>query len=412
MNFDQFLNGQLERIQSAGLRRFLRVLESPQGPEVSCDGRLLANFSSNDYLGLAAHPKIRNAAHDALEGAGAGAGASRLVCGTHRHHLRLEESLARFKQTEAALSFSSGYSAALGTIPTLAGKNDVIIMDKLCHACLVDGARLGGASIRVFPHNRLEKLEDHLRWAAETRPAARVLVLVESVYSMDGDRAPLPEIVELKDRFGAWLFVDEAHGIGVVGKQGRGLAGEAGIASRIEVQMGTLGKALGSSGAYICGSAALRDYLINRARSFIFSTAPPPHCAAASCAAVELLEAEEGEALVRKLQENIATLASGLSAPAQSAIFPVIVGDEELAMDASRSLLAESFLVPAIRYPTVARGSARLRITVTAAHHREMIERLATAVALRRSGHGRILSTGARIGDANSPSSLETSGRD
>jgi len=380
MNFDQFLTSELERIQNAGLRRSLRVLDSPQGPEVSCDGRLLANFSSNDYLGLAAHPSLRKAAHDALEEAGAGAGASRLICGTHWHHQRLEEALARFKQTEAALSFSSGYSAALGTIPALAGKGDVIILDKLCHACLVDGARLSGASMRVFPHNRLEKLESHLRWAAETRPTARVLVLVESVYSMDGDRAPLLEIVQLKDRFGAWLLVDEAHGIGVVGKHGRGLADESGVSDRIEVQMGTLGKALGSSGAYICGTAALRDYLTNRARSFIFSTAPPPHCAAASCAAVELLESDEGGGLMRKLKENMATLASGLLAPAQSAIFPVIVGGEELAMNASRTLLAENFLVPAIRYPTVARGSARLRITVTAAHHREMIERLVTAV--------------------------------
>ena len=386
MNFDQFLTSELERIQDSGLRRYLRVLDSPQGPEVSCNERLLANFSSNDYLGLAAHQALRKAAHDALEEAGAGAGASRLVCGTHWHHQRLEEALARFKQTEAALSFSSGYAAALGTIPALAGNGDVIILDKLCHACLVDGARLSGASIRVFPHNRLEILESHLRWAAETHPDARLLVLVESVYSMDGDRAPLHEIVELKERFGAWLLVDEAHAIGVVGKQGRGLADESGASNRIEVQMGTLGKALGSSGAYICGSAALRDYLINRARSFIFSTAPPPHCAAASRAALELLESDEGEALVRKLQENMATLASGLRAPAQSAIFPVIVGGEELAMDASRMLLAEDFLVPAIRYPTVARGSARLRITVTADHQREMIERLVTAVSSLR-GH-------------------------
>ncbi len=381
MNFDQFLTSELERIRDAGLRRFLRILDSPQGPEVSCGARLLANFSSNDYLGLAAHQDLRKAAHDALEEAGAGAGASRLVCGTHRHHQRLEEALRRFKQTEAALSFSSGYAAALGTIPALAGKGDVIILDKLCHACLVDGARLSGASMRVFPHNRLEKLESHLRWAAEKHPDARVLVLIESVYSMDGDRAPLAEIVELKERFGAWLLVDEAHGIGVIGKQGRGLADESGVSTRIDIQMGTLGKALGSSGAYICGSAALRDYLINRARSFIFSTAPPPHCAAVSCAAVELLESDEGGALVRKLQENMATLASGLLAPAQSAIFPVIVGGEERAMEASTTLLAAGFLVPAIRYPTVARGSARLRITVTAAHQREMIERLVPAVS-------------------------------
>ena len=393
MNLDRFLTRELEQIQKAGLRRSLRVLDSPQGPEVSCDARLLANFSSNDYLGLAAHPLLRRAAHVALDEAGAGMGAARLICGTHRHHQRLEEALARFKRTEGALSFSSGYAAALGTIPALAGKGDVIILDKLCHACLVDGARLSGASMRVFPHNRLEILEDHLRWAAEKHRDARIIVLVESVYSMDGDRAPLVEIVELKERFGAWLFVDEAHGIGVVGKQGRGLADDSGVSDRIDVQMGTLGKALGSAGAYICGSSALRDYLVNRARSFIFSTAPPPHCAAISCAAVELLESDEGGALVRKLQENIATLASSLRAPAQSAIFPVAIGGEELAMEISRTLLAEGLLVPAIRYPTVARGSARLRITVTAAHQPEMIKRLVTAVRSLRSAHQAISDT-------------------
>ena len=379
MNFDQFLRTELERIENEGLRRSLRILDSPQGPEVSCDGRVLANFSSNDYLGLAAHPKLQEAAREALHEAGSGAGASRLVCGTHLHHQQLEVALSRFKQTEAALSFSSGYAAALGTIPALVANGDIVILDKLCHACLVDGARLSGASIRVFPHNRIETLEGHLRWAAEKHPAARVLVLVESVYSMDGDRAPLREIVELKNRFGAWLFVDEAHGIGVVGKHGRGLVDESGVSAGIEVQMGTLGKALGSCGAYICGSAALRDYLINRARSFIFSTAPPPHCAAASCAAVELLESREGGALVKKLQENISVLANGLRAPAQSAIFPVIVGREDLALDASRTLVEKGFLVPAIRYPTVARNSARLRITVTAAHPLEMIEHLVMA---------------------------------
>jgi 8-amino-7-oxononanoate synthase len=384
MNFDQFLTGELERIQSAGLRRSQRVINSPQGPEVSCDGRLVANFASNDYLGLAAHPNLRDAAREALDEAGVGSGASRLICGTHSHHKLLEEALARFKRTEAALSFSSGYAAALGTIPALAGKGDVIVLDKLCHACLVDGARLAGASMRVFPHNGLEKLESHLRWAVQTFPDARVLVLVESVYSMDGDRAPLREIVELKERFGAWLLVDEAHGIGVVGKQGRGLVDELRLSNRIEAQMGTLGKALGSSGAYICGSVALRDYLTNRARSFIFSTAPPPHCAAASHAAVRLLESAEGEALVARLHENITLLASRLSAPAQSAIFPVVIGGEESAVKASQKLLEQGFLVPAIRYPTVARGSARLRVTVTAAHHHGDMERLASSLASLR----------------------------
>ena len=379
--FDRFLASELERIADAGLRRSLRVVNSPQGPQVFCDGRTLANFSSNDYLGLATHPKLREAAQRALEETGTGMGASRLVCGTHVDHQRLETALARFKQTEAAVTFSSGYSAALGTIPALVGKSDVIILDKLCHACLLDGARLSGASMRVFPHNRLEVLESHLRWAAEVHSTARVLVVIESVYSMDGDRAPLREIVELKDRFEAWLFVDEAHGVGVIGKQGRGLADELGVSDRVEVQMGTLGKALGSSGAYICGSVALRDYLINRARSFIFSTAPPPPCVAAARSAVELLESAEGARLLKILQKNISALARGLQAPGESAIFPIIVGGEELALSASRSLLREGFLIPAIRYPTVAPGAARLRITVTAAHDLALIERLVAIVS-------------------------------
>jgi 7-keto-8-aminopelargonate synthetase-like enzyme len=202
---------------------------------------------------------------------------------------------------------------------------------------------------------------------------------------MDGDRAPLREIVELKERFGAWLFVDEAHGIGVVGSRGRGLVDELDLASRIEVQMGTLGKALGSTGAYICGTAALRDYLVNRARSFIFSTAPPPHCAAAARAAVELLESAEGESLVNSLHENIALFASLLPVPSQSAIFPFILGDEDAAVAASQALLTAGFLVPAIRYPTVARGSARLRATVSASHDRGPIKDLASRLGALRS---------------------------
>ena len=386
MNFDQFLTDELERIQRAGLRRSLRVVNSPQGPDVLLERRWLANFASNDYLGLAAHPKLRDAAREALDEAGTGSGASRLISGTHIQHRRLEETLARFKRTEAALSFSSGYAAALGTIPALVGKGDVIILDKLSHACLVDGARLAGASLRVFPHNRLDKLESHLRWAVQSFPTARVLVLVESVYSMDGDRAPLREIVELKEQFGAWLLVDEAHAIGVVGEQGRGLVDEFLLADRIEVQMGTLGKALGSAGAYICGDAVLCEYLVNRARSFIFSTAPPPHCAAASRAAIELLDSIEGERLVQKLHDNTALLGANLSLPAHSAIFPIILGDGELAVQASGKLLEAGFLVPAIRYPTVARGSERLRVTATAAHEIDTIERLGSHLSEIRGG--------------------------
>ncbi len=379
-SLDAFLAARLAEIEAAGLRRTLRVLASPQGAEVVCDGRQLVNFSSNDYLGLAADPRLRAASAAALDEAGSGSGASRLICGNHALHEKLEHDLARFKRTEAALSFSTGYAAALGTIPAVVGEGDVVILDKLCHASLVDGARLSGAVLRVFPHNHLDKLESHLRWSREKYPAARVLVVAESIYSMDGDRALLREIVELKERFDAWLMLDEAHAVGVLGHHGRGLADELDLADRVEIQMGTLGKALGSSGAYICGSAALRDYLINRARSFIFSTAPPPHCAAASSAAVDILASPDGEALRQKLWRNSEALTAGFDlSVAASAILPIILGPESAAMAAAAKLLERGFLVPAIRYPTVAKGSARLRVTVTASHEPDHIRRLIQA---------------------------------
>lgn len=374
MDFSQYLSEELTRIEAAGLRRRLRVLDSPQGAEIICDGGRVVNFSSNDYLGLSAHPVLRAAAQEAADRAGAGTGASRLVCGNHREHERLEEALASFKNCEAALGFSTGYAAAVGTIPAVVGEGDVVILDKLCHASMVDGARLSGATLRVFPHNHLEKLESHLRWAREKAPQGRILVLAESVYSMDGDRASLREIVELKDRYGAWLFLDEAHAVGVLGHQGRGLAEAEGVAGRIEIQMGTLGKALGSSGAYICGSALLRDFLINRARSFIFSTAPVPAAAAAARAAVELLQTREGEFRLTRLRDNRYRVAGRFALSPDSAIFPFILGAEQTALDAAQSLLGEGFLVPAIRYPTVARGQARLRLTVTAGHDAEQID--------------------------------------
>ena len=239
-------------------------------------GQQLVNFSSNDYLGLANDPRLREAAIDAIEEFGVGAGASRLISGTQSPHVRLETALARWKGTQAALCFSSGYAAAIGTIPALVGKHDVVLLDKLAHASLIDGARLSGAILRVFPHNHLGKLESHLEWAQREHPDRRVLIVTESVFSMDGDRAPLRQLIDLKKRFGAMLLLDEAHAVGVIGPNGRGLAAEEGLAEEVDVQMGTLSKALGVSGGYICGSRGLIEWLVNRARSFIFSTAPPP----------------------------------------------------------------------------------------------------------------------------------------
>ena len=298
------------------------------------------------------------------------------------------EKLAAFKRTEAALSFSSGYAAALGTLAALAGPEDVIILDKLAHASLIDGARLSRATVRVFPHHHLGKLESHLRWARETAPQARVIVVTESVFSMDGDQAPLAEIVEMKERYGAMLLLDEAHAIGVIGDQGRGLAEQCGVAAKVELQLGTLSKALGSAGGYVCASRMLVELLINRARSFIYSTAPLPAAAAAASAALDLLESPAGKARQDALWQRIGGIPAARAAaaccpawPVQSAIVPLILGDERLAMAAAKWLAEKGFLVPAIRYPTVARGSARLRVTLSALHTEEQVRGLCQALA-------------------------------
>ncbi len=384
-SFHAFLSEALEETARANLLRTLRPLDSAQTARVFREGRELLNFSSNDYLGLANHPALREASRCEGERAGFGAGASRLVCGTLAAHEALEAVLAAFKKTEAAVCFSSGYAAAMGVIPAVCGKGDVLILDKLCHACLVDAARLSGAEIRVFPHNHLEKLESHLQWAARTHPRARVMILAESVYSMDGDLAPVADFVALKERFGAWLFLDEAHGVGVLGDQGRGLADAEGVASQVEIQMGTLGKALGAHGAYVAGNRLLREFLINRARSFIYSTAPPAPVAAAARRAIELLQEPEGTARIARLKENTALFSKTLGSPiSPSAILPVLIGDEKDAMDAAARLLEEGFLIPAIRYPTVARGTARLRVTLSSEHRADDI-RLAAEVVRRGS---------------------------
>ena len=274
-SMDGSFREQLDALRDQSLYRQLREIGAAQGATIELDGRRLVNFASNDYLGLANDPRLREAAIATIREFGVGAGASRLVSGTLSPHLRLEEALAEWKKTEAALTFSSGYAAAVGIIPVLVTPNDVVILDKLCHASLIDGVKLSGAVRRIFPHNHLGKLESHLEWARRTHPEARILIVTESVFSMDGDVAPLREIVELKQRFGAFLMLDEAHAVGVIGPNGRGLAAELGLGDQIDIQMGTLSKALGVSGGYVAGSRDLIDFLINRARSFIFSTAQP-----------------------------------------------------------------------------------------------------------------------------------------
>ena len=381
-SLDGFLSSALQELDTQGLRRSLRVIQEIKGTRVKIAGRELQNFSSNDYLGLASHPALAEAMAEAAGRYGVGSTASRLICGTTAEHVALEEELAAAKGTEAALVFSTGVAAAMGAIPALMGKGDVIILDKLAHACLIDGARASEAVLRVFPHNDLAKLESHLQWAREKYPKAKVMILTESVFSMDGDLAPLREIVELKDRYGAILFLDEAHAVGVRGTGAQGLAGELGLSDRVEIQMGTLGKALGVSGGIIAGSRLMIDFLINRARSFIFSTAPSPAIAAACRAALRIVQSEEGNQLRAKLQHNLAVLASGLDllTTPQSAIIPVILGSEESALAEAARLFEAGFFVPAIRYPTVPRNTARLRITVSAAHGAEQIQRFADKV--------------------------------
>jgi 8-amino-7-oxononanoate synthase len=387
-SFAESVAGELESIRARGLWRELRALDGVRGARVTRRGRELLNFSSNDYLGLAGSDELRSALLAGIEKHGAGAGASRLVCGSHAAHCELEEEIARFKRAEAALSFSSGYAVALGTIPALMGRDDVVILDKLCHASLVDAARLSGATIRVFPHNHLEKLERLVRAARESALRARVLVVTESIFSMDGDAAALREIADIKDRHGAWLLLDEAHAVGVLGPQGRGLAAALGLEQRVDLHMGTLSKAAGLSGGYLAASRAVVDLLVNKARSLIYSTAPPPALAHAAREALRVIQSETGERLRERLRGNVEAWERhredekpSVSFPA--AIHPVIVGNESRAMDLSARLLDAGFLVPAIRFPTVARGSARLRITFSAAHEGGQVEAL--AVSLRRA---------------------------
>jgi 8-amino-7-oxononanoate synthase len=389
-SFEQALEAQLAAIRAEGLHRELRRIDSPQGPCIHVQGRRVVNFSSNDYLGLANHPAVKEAASKAVADFGAGSGASRLVCGSLAPHHELEETLAHFKGTEAALSFSSGYVTALGAIGALLGKDDLLITDKLVHACVVDAARLCGAKLRIFAHNDVNALEEILKQADNssraTPHAPRKLIVTESVFSMDGDLAPLREIMELKDQHGAWLLLDEAHATGLFGEMRRGLAEAFGLANRVEAQMGTMGKALGAAGGYLCGSRALIDLLINRARSFIFSTAPVPAAAAAATAALRLVQSAEGETLRTRLWERVdqtknAVIRSGWPLPpAQSAILPLVVGDERNAVETANTLRKQGIFVPAIRYPSVARGQARLRLTVSAAHTPDDVAQLADAL--------------------------------
>ena len=395
-DFCRLLTGTLAEIQQTGLLRHVREVHSPQGRHITVQGRELVNFSSNDYLGLANHPALKEAAIRAVDRYGAGAGASRLICGSLKPFHDLEEALAAFKGTEACLTFSTGYATALGVITALLGKDDLLVIDRLSHACIVDAARLCGARLRVFKHNDVADLERILKWAKgqDRKTGAKrrnTLIVTESVFSMDGDLAPLKQMVELKERNGAWFMVDEAHATGLFGKHRGGLIEEAGVSDRVEIQMGTLGKAVGASGGYVCGSRKLIDLLINKARGFVFSTAPVPAAAAAAKAGIELIQSDEGGIRREQVWKNahFTEHRFGVSnleicAP-DSAILPIMIGDEKAAVHASTALQEKGFFIPAVRFPTVGRGKARLRMTVTADHDAEQLNAL--AIALRETLH-------------------------
>jgi len=303
-------------------------------------------------------------------------------------HYELEAALAQWQGTDAALVFSSGFAAAQGVLTSLLSQDDVVILDKKAHASMIDAAKLSGATLRIFRHNDLESLEKRLQWAAEQ--GGRVLLATESVFSMDGDRAPLAGVVELKERYGAWLMLDEAHAVGLHGPLGQGLAAADGLAGRIEIRMGTLGKAVGAAGGFICGSGPLIELLVNKARSFIFSTAPSPVVSAAARAGVKLIQGAEGDSLRQQLWQRVEELRQGVESlgwnptSAPSAIQPLIVGEGAKALSMMMHLREAGFFIPAIRYPTVPRNESRLRVTTTAGHTGEDVAALLDAVSTIR----------------------------
>jgi 8-amino-7-oxononanoate synthase len=373
-----FCQEQLLRIEQEGLLRHLRLWENGSGIKIRLKGSELINFASNDYLGLSVHPRVLEAFKKSAEQV-AGAGASRLITGNHRGYQLIEEEIASFKNAESALVFSSGYAAALGTIPALVGTSDFIVMDKLCHACLVDAARLSGATLRVFPHNNLKRCEELLvNCRMQAKPGSKLLILTESVFSMDGDVAPLDQLIALKNKYGVWIMVDEAHATGVFGKQGQGAAEHFGVASEIEVSMGTLSKALGCVGGFICGPKNFKEFLINSARSFVFSTALPEAVCMAAVSSIRLVR--EQSQLRETLWNNIKILSQRLNVPISSPILNISIGEERESLKASEALFKKGLFVPAIRYPTVAKGKARLRVSLSTLHTRNHLELLAESL--------------------------------
>jgi glycine C-acetyltransferase len=366
----QYLSDELKTLREQGLYQKLRVLDGEQLPVATFDGKKVINLSSNNYLGLNTHPRLREAALEATRRLGVGSGAVRTIAGTMRIHMELEEKIARFKNTEACVVFQSGFAANAGTVAAILKKGDIIISDELNHASIIDGCRLSRADIRVFPHKDVAAAEKLLQ-EAQSQPGHKLLIS-DGVFSMEGDIAPLPQLCDVAERYGAIMMVDDAHASGVLGRNGRGTIDHHGVHGRVHIQVGTLSKAIGSLGGYVCGSRDLIDFLYHRARPFLFSTSHPPSVTATCIAAFDVLE-EEPERIAR-LWENTRFIKKGLqglgfnTGMSETPITPVIVGAAKLAHALSGRLFEEGVFAQGIGFPTVPEGKARVRTIVTATH--------------------------------------------
>jgi glycine C-acetyltransferase len=375
-----YLAEQMNDLKQKGTHFKLRVLDEAQSPECVFDGKRVINLASNNYLGLTTHPKLREAALAAIHKYGVGSGAVRTVSGTMSIHMELEEKIARFKKVEAAVVFQSGFTANAGTVSAILGKSDFIISDELNHASIIDGARLSRATIKVFRHKDLGHAEELLKEVAG-EPGHK-LVITDGVFSMDGDIGPLPGLCDLAEKYGAIMMVDDAHSSGVLGRNGRGTIDHFDVHGRVDIQVGTLSKAIGALGGYVCGSRDLIDFLYHRARPFLFSTSHPPSVAATCIAAFEVLEQEpelmeklwDNTRFFKKELGNLGFDIGGKKTPvSETPITPIIVGEGRLAMEFSRELFQEGVFTPGIAFPTVAEGKARLRTIMTATHTKDQL---------------------------------------
>ena len=371
----QFLTAELDSLKEQGLYRPLRILETAQEAHATFDHKSVVNLSSNNYLGLATHPKLREAALEAVRQYGAGSGSVRTIAGTMQMHMELEQRLARFKNVESVVVFQSGFSANAGTVAAVLTKDDVVVSDELNHASIIDGCRLSRAAIKVFPHKDVDAARKVLQ---DLPTAQRKLLITDGVFSMDGDLGAVPALCALAEEYGAIMMVDDAHASGVFGRQGRGTVDHFDCHGRVDIQVGTLSKALGALGGYVAGTTALIEFLYHRARPFLFSTSHPPAVTAACIAALDVLENEPE--WMQRLWDNTAFFKTGLHAlgfntgRSESPITPVIVGEAKLAGEMSDKLFRAGVFAQSIGFPTVARGQARLRTIVTATHSREDLQ--------------------------------------